>query len=47
VYVKSRGIGSRAYLALIDPFRHLVVYPAWISHLARSWEARRTARAAA
>ena len=37
VYVKSRGWGSRAYLALIRPFRHFVVYPAWIAHLTRTW----------
>lgn len=37
VYVKSRGWQSRAYMALIKPFRHLVVYPAWIAHLTRTW----------
>jgi hypothetical protein len=37
VYVKSRGWQSRAYLALIRPFRHLVVYRAWIAHLTRTW----------
>ncbi len=41
VYVKSRGVGSRAYLALIKPFRHAVVYPAWIAHLRRTWEVLR------
>lgn len=45
VYVKSRGAGSRAYLALIKPFRHWVVYPAWIAHLTRTWEVMRPARA--
>jgi hypothetical protein len=47
VYVKSRGLGSRFYLALIGPFRHWIVYPAWLGHVARSWDARRTAGAAA
>jgi hypothetical protein len=47
VYVKSRGWQSRFYMALINPFRHLVVYPAWISHLTRSWDARRPAAAPA
>jgi len=47
VYVKSRGFWSRAYMALIHPFRHLVVYPAWISHVQRSWEACRSAAAPA
>ena len=39
VYVKSRGWQSRAYMALIKPFRHWVVYPAWITHLRRTWAA--------
>lgn len=38
IYVKSRGWQSRAYLALIRPFRHSVVYPAWIAHLTRTWQ---------
>ncbi|MEO6027618.1 MAG: DUF2867 domain-containing protein [Candidatus Binatia bacterium] len=37
VYVKSRGWQSRAYMALIKPFRHFVVYPAWIAHISRTW----------
>lgn len=41
VYVKSRGLVSRAYLGLIAPFRHWVVYPAWIAHLRRTWEVMR------
>jgi hypothetical protein len=46
VYVKSRGWQSRAYLALIRPFRHLVVYPAWIAHLTRTWAVLRPGRSA-
>ena len=45
IYVKSRGWQSRAYLALIRPFRHLVVYPAWIAHLTRTWDAPPAVRA--
>lgn len=41
VYVKSRGFVSRAYMALIAPFRHWVVYPAWIAHLVRTWQVMR------
>lgn len=37
VYVKTRGRRSRFYLALIAPFRHLVVYPAWMSKIEREW----------
>jgi hypothetical protein len=43
VYVKSRGWQSRAYLALIKPFRFAVVYPAWIAHLTRTWQVLRPA----
>ena len=41
VYVKSRGLVSRVYMASIAPFRHWVVYPAWIAHLVRTWEVMR------
>jgi hypothetical protein len=45
VYVKSRGWQSRAYMGLIQPFRHAVVYPAWIEHLTRTWRHLRPASA--
>jgi len=40
VYVKPRGILGTAYLQLIAPFRHLVVYPALTRQLGRAWSAR-------
>jgi uncharacterized protein DUF2867 len=40
IYVKSRGLRSDAYMALIKPFRHVVVYPAWLGRLSRAWAAR-------
>lgn len=40
VYVKPRGAFGRAYMALIRPFRHLVVYPAMMRQMQRVWEAR-------
>jgi hypothetical protein len=40
VYVKPRGRLGDAYLALIAPFRHLVVYPALMRQMGRAWEAR-------
>jgi hypothetical protein len=43
VYVKSRGWFSDFYMALIRPFRHLVVYPAWFARIRRRWEARAVA----
>lgn len=43
VYVKSRGWQSRAYMGLIRPFRHAIVYPAWIAHLTRTWRHLRPA----
>ncbi|HZS14635.1 MAG TPA: DUF2867 domain-containing protein [Candidatus Dormibacteraeota bacterium] len=36
VYVKPRGLLGAAYLAAIQPFRHLVVYPALTSQLGRA-----------
>lgn len=41
IYVKPRGVLGKAYLALIQPFRHLVVYPALMRQIERAWEARR------
>ncbi len=40
VYVKPRGRLGKAYLMLIGPFRHLIVYPALMRHIGRAWEAR-------
>jgi hypothetical protein len=40
VYVKPRGKLGRAYMALIGPFRHLIVYPALMRQTKRAWEAR-------
>lgn len=38
VYIKPRGWFGRAYLALIYPFRVLVVYPAILRASTRRWE---------
>ena len=46
VYVKPRGSFGRAYMALIKPFRYLVVYPALMREMERAWAARRPGRAA-
>lgn len=40
VYVKPRGRLGRVYMRLIDPFRHLVVYPALLRQIGRAWAAR-------
>ena len=40
VYVKPRGTLGEAYMALIAPFRHRVVYPALMRHIERAWDAR-------
>jgi hypothetical protein len=40
VYVKPRGRFGAAYMALIGPFRHLIVYPALMRQIARAWEGR-------
>jgi hypothetical protein len=37
VYVKPNGLLGKAYLAAIQPFRHLVVYPPMLRRLERIW----------
>jgi hypothetical protein len=41
VYVKPRGRFGEGYMALIKPFRHLIVYPALMRQFGRAWEAAR------
>jgi hypothetical protein len=43
VYVKPRGRLGTTYMALIGPFRHLIVYPALMRQIARAWDARPSA----
>ncbi len=40
VYVKPRGLLGRGYMALIKPFRYLIVYPALMRQVKREWDAR-------
>lgn len=40
IYVKPRGRLGDAYMKLIEPFRHLIVYPALMRQIGRAWEAR-------
>jgi Protein of unknown function (DUF2867) len=40
VYVKPRGRLGAAYMALIAPFRHRVVYPAMMREIEGAWKAR-------
>jgi hypothetical protein len=40
VYVKPRGLLGEAYMAVIAPFRHRVVYPALMRQVERAWKAR-------
>jgi uncharacterized protein DUF2867 len=40
VYVKPRGKLGAAYMALIAPFRHRVVYPALMRDIELAWNAR-------
>jgi len=37
VYVKPRGLFGRGYMALIKPFRYLIVYPALMRQFERAW----------
>ena len=43
ILVKPNGVLGRAYLALISPFRHVIVYPALGRHLARQWREQQPA----
>jgi len=40
VYVKPRGAFGKGYMALIKPFRHLIVYPALTRQTERAWQRR-------
>jgi len=40
VYVKPRGPFGKAYMALIKPFRYLIVYPALTRQIERAWTSR-------
>jgi hypothetical protein len=37
IYVKHRGVASRAYMAAIWPARHAIIYPALIARVERGW----------
>ena len=37
ILVKPNGLGGRAYMAAIRPFRHLIVYPAMLRRIERAW----------
>jgi hypothetical protein len=40
VYVKPRGLFGKGYMALIKPFRYLIVYPALMRQTERTWNKR-------
>jgi hypothetical protein len=40
VYVKPRGRRGEFYMMLIQPFRHLIVYPALMRQIGRAWDAK-------
>jgi hypothetical protein len=40
VYVKPNGLLGTAYMAVIKPFRYLIVYPALMREIGRDWQAR-------
>lgn len=44
VYVKPRGRRGAAYLRAIEPFRHLIVYPALLRRIGRAWAERSSLR---
>jgi hypothetical protein len=40
VYVKPRGPFGKGYMALIKPFRYLIVYPALMRQIEQAWNAK-------
>jgi hypothetical protein len=40
VFVKPHGWMGEVYMKLIEPFRHVIVYPALMREVGRAWEAR-------
>ena len=42
---KPNGLLGRGYMALIKPFRYLIVYPALLRTVGRRWDARGGANA--
>jgi hypothetical protein len=40
VYVRPNGLLGNAYMAVIKPFRHLVVYPQMLRAMERRWQER-------
>jgi hypothetical protein len=40
VLVKPNGRLGTGYMAVIAPFRHLIVYPAMLREIGRAWRAR-------
>jgi hypothetical protein len=47
VLVKPNGLLGSAYMAAIAPFRHLIVYPAMLREIGRTWQERAGAHSAA
>lgn len=39
VYVKPNGRLGAGYMAMIAPFRHLIVYPAMLREIGKAWQA--------
>ena len=39
VYVKPNGLLGTGYMAVIRPFRHLIVYPQMLRQIGRAWRA--------
>jgi hypothetical protein len=47
ILVKPNGLLGAAYLAVIEPFRHLIVYPGLMREIDRRWRTERSACLAA
>jgi hypothetical protein len=47
IYVKPNGRLGAGYMAMIAPFRHLIVYPAMLRDIGKAWQASAAEPAAA
>ena len=40
IYIKSRGVMTKLYMGIIEPFRFVFVYPMWIRCITQAWNTK-------
>jgi len=40
IYIKSRGVMTKLYMGIIEPFRFVFVYPQWIRCITQAWNTK-------